>query len=95
MHCRHDDESELAAQKIQNEELKEEIDRLNTQLQTKNQELFNCRMTVAEFSLLLPRLEEQQRRSTAELKQAIKRYEELRKEMVTTEGKLMDKRDNE
>ena len=67
------DESELVAQKIENEELNKEVDRLTNQvdkmhyfkviflvqLRVKNQELFDCRMTVAEFSLLIPKLEEQ------------------------------------
>lgn len=36
-----------------------ETDRLTAELRVKNQELIDCRMTVAEFSLLLPKLEEQ------------------------------------
>ena len=44
---------------LQNEELQLEVDRLQAQLRVKNQELIDCRLTVAEFTLLLPRLEEQ------------------------------------
>ncbi|KAE9550277.1 hypothetical protein FO519_006515 [Halicephalobus sp. NKZ332] len=51
--------SEIESLKLHNEELQLEVDRLQAQLRVKNQELIDCRMTVAEFTLLLPRLEEQ------------------------------------
>uniref|UniRef100_A0AC34QX53 RING-type domain-containing protein n=1 Tax=Panagrolaimus sp. JU765 TaxID=591449 RepID=A0AC34QX53_9BILA len=76
------DESLVERLQAQNEELEANVDRLTAELRTKNQELINCRLTVAEFSSLVPKLEEQHKRSTDEIKDAIEKYKELREAIL-------------